>query len=71
MRFDYDRDRADREFESWGVIDPGGPPARRVYNEWKRAQMLIGGWRRRWQAPVLRGEVSLEESVTEYLRACG
>jgi predicted phosphodiesterase len=70
VRFDYDRDRADREFESFGFLDEGGPLARLVYIEWKRAQMLIGGWRRRWQAAVLRGEVSLEHSVTDYLRTC-
>jgi hypothetical protein len=31
---------------------------------------LIGGWRERWQAAVLRGEIALEESVSRYLREC-
>lgn len=71
VRFHYDRDRAARDFEASGFLDEGGPLARLVYLEWQRAQLLIGGWRERWQAAVLRGEIALEESVSRYLRDCG
>ena len=70
VRFHYDRERADRDFETFGFLDEGGPLARIVYLEWKRAELLIGGWRERYQAAVLRGEILLEDSVSRYLRDC-
>ncbi|NEX15041.1 MAG: metallophosphoesterase [Halochromatium sp.] len=71
VRFDYDRERAARDFETSGFLDEGGPLARLIYLEWQRAELLIAGWRQRWQAAVLRGEVTLEYSVSHYLRDCG
>jgi hypothetical protein len=71
VRFAYDRERAARAFETSGFLEEGGPLARIVYLEWQRATLLIGGWRERWQTAVLNGELSLEDSVTRYLRGCG
>jgi predicted phosphodiesterase len=68
VRFPYDRERAARDFESSGFLDEGGPLARIVYMEWERAELLIAGWRGRYQDAVLRGEITLERSVERYLR---
>jgi hypothetical protein len=71
VRFPYDRERAARDFEISGFLDEGGPLARIIYLEWKRASLLIGGWRERYQAAVLAGEISLATSVDQYLREIG
>ncbi len=71
LRFAYDRERAARDFETSGFLDEGGPLARLVYLEWQRAQLLMSGWRPRYEQAVLRGELSLESSVTRFLRECG
>jgi predicted phosphodiesterase len=68
VRFAYDRERAARDFETSGFLDEGGPLARLIYLEWQRAALLMSGWRRHWQEAVLRGEITLEDSVTRYLR---
>ncbi len=68
VRFQYDRERAARDFDSTGFLDEGGPLARLIYLEWQRAELLMAGWRQRWEAAVLRGEVTLEASVERYLR---
>ncbi|MCG6942309.1 MAG: metallophosphatase family protein [Thiohalocapsa sp.] len=70
VRFPYDRERAARDFENSGFLDEGGALARLVYLEWQRAELLMSGWRCRYEQAVLRGEVSLEASVTRYLRDC-
>jgi predicted phosphodiesterase len=71
VRFTYDRERAAQDFETSGFLDEGGPMARLVYLEWQRAELLMSGWRQRWQAAVLDGDVSLEDSVARYLRDRG
>ena len=67
VRLPYDRERARRDFEDLGFLDEGGPLARLVYVEWDRAQLLIAGWRQRYQQAVLDGDISLAESVDTYL----
>jgi predicted phosphodiesterase len=68
VRFPYDRARAARDFETSGFLDEGGPLARIIYLEWQRADLLISGWRQRYQDAVLRGEMTLADSVDRYLR---
>jgi predicted phosphodiesterase len=70
VRFDYDRERAARDFEQSGFLDQGAL-ARMVYLEWQRAEVLVGGWRRHWEPRVFAGEVTLEESVTRYVEGLG
>lgn len=67
VRLPYDRAATDRAFEDSGFIDGGGPLARIIYEEWKRADLLIRFWGQRYQAAVLAGEISLEASVDEFL----
>lgn len=66
-RFQYDRRRAERDFHDSGFLDQGGPLARLVFTEWKQARLLMSGWRRRYEAAVLAGEVPLQRTVDEYL----
>ncbi len=67
VRVPYDRVRAEREFETSGFLEQGGPLARIVHLEWKEARLLIGGWREPYQEAVRRGEITLEDSVNRYL----
>lgn len=69
VRFPYDRVRAAHDFEDSGFLDQGGPLARLVFEEWRRAELLMGGWRQQFEAAVLRGELELQDSVDRYLRA--
>jgi putative phosphoesterase len=67
LRLSYDRAATDRAFEDSGFIEGGGPLARIIYEEWKRADMLIRFWGQRYQAAVLAGEISLQASVDQFL----
>jgi predicted phosphodiesterase len=66
-RFSYDRARAARDFETSGFLDQGGPLARLVFMEWQRAQLLISGWRQRYEPAVIAGEIPLGRSIELYL----
>lgn len=70
LRFDYDRERAARDFEESGFLDQGAL-ARLVYLEWQRAELLMGGWRERYERAVAAGAMDLEHSVREYLEGRG
>jgi predicted phosphodiesterase len=71
VRLAYDRAATERDFEDSGFIDGGGPLARIIYEEWKRADLLIRFWRERYQAAVRAGEISLQRSVDEFLARAG
>jgi predicted phosphodiesterase len=70
-RFDYDRQQAQRDFETSGFLDYGGPLARLIFEEWKHADSLIGVWRQHFEQGVLNGEMTLEQSVTTCLEQRG
>ena len=67
IRFDYDRQRADRDFEDSGFLDDGGPIARILYQEWLLARPLMPGWRKDHEPAVLSGERLLEQAVSRFL----
>ncbi len=66
-RFEYDRERARRDYFTTGFLDEGGPIARVIYEEWYRARSLIPHWHRQYRDAVLRGEISAEAAVAEFL----
>lgn len=70
VRQRYDRKRARHAFEDSGFLELGAL-AQLVYLEWDRAEVLIGGWRPRYECAVLAGEISLQRSVDDYLRERG
>jgi predicted phosphodiesterase len=71
LRFDYDRERAGRDFRDSGFIEEGGPLARILYEEWRLARLLMPRWRSDYEPAVLAGELDLERGVNEFLRATG
>lgn len=68
LRFAYDRERADRDYQDSGFLDAGGPMARLIYHEWRLAKSLIRPWSTSHEAAVRAGELSLEESVECFLK---
>ena len=67
VRFDYDRDQADRDFRQSGFIEEGGPLARVLYEEWRQARLLMPTWRRDFESAVLAGERPLAAAVKDFL----
>lgn len=71
LRLDYDRARAERDFLDSGFVDEGGPLARIVLEEWRRAELLMPSWNRRYRDGVLAGQIPLEEAVGRFLASLG
>lgn len=67
VRFDYDRARAERDFHDQGFIEEGGPLARIMFEEWRRASLLMPLWRRDFEPAVLAGERPLQPAVDAFL----
>ncbi|MGQ9660411.1 MAG: metallophosphoesterase family protein [Thermochromatium sp.] len=67
VRFTYDRHQAARDFDDLGFIEQGGPLARILFEEWKRARSLMPLWRRDFESAVLAGERALQPAVDEFL----
>lgn len=67
VRLPYDRAATEREFGDSGFLDQGGPLARIIFEEWKRARMLIRFWSGTYQEAVLAGNIGLQESVDRFL----
>lgn len=68
VRLPYDRAATERAFVESGFMELGGPLARIIFQEWKRAELLIRYWGVRYRDAVLAGEVDLAVSVDEFLR---
>lgn len=67
IRLAYDRMRAIRDFAASGFREGAGPMVEIFFFEWLTAQPLVNQWARRWETPVLNGEISLEASVQQFL----
>jgi len=70
-RFIYDRAQTERDFHTSGFLDEGGPLARLIFAEWRRATVLTAGWRRRYEQAVLDGAIDLHTSIEAYLASIG
>ncbi|TVQ91502.1 MAG: metallophosphoesterase [Chromatiaceae bacterium] len=70
IRFPYDRVRAEQDFHDSGFLELGAL-ARLVFMEWQRANLLMAGWRQRYEQAVIDGLIDLEHTVTEYLDGLG
>lgn len=68
VRFSYDRERTDREFRDSGFLDQGGPLARVIYQEWRRAQLLMPHWQRAYLERVKERDITLNDAVQAFLR---
>ncbi len=66
-RLDYDRSRTEREFETSGFLDQGGPLARLMLTELRHSRGHMGPWMRRYHQAVLEGEIAVAAAVDDYL----
>jgi len=66
-RLGYDRRQAERDFEETGFIEEASAFAQLVLVELRVARSQIFGWMRRYEARVLAGEITMQESVEEFL----
>jgi predicted phosphodiesterase len=67
IRLNYDRALAEKDFVESGYLDSGGPLTRLVLIELQNAQSHLYYWAQRYQQRVLNSEISMEESVREYI----
>ncbi|MGB4870484.1 MAG: hypothetical protein WBP47_10550, partial [Candidatus Promineifilaceae bacterium] len=66
-----DRAATERAFFASGFMDETGPVAHLVFQEWKTAVPLLPPWRQQYMNAVIHGDISLEQSVADFLRQCG
>jgi predicted phosphodiesterase len=66
-RLTYDREQTRQRFEDSGFLDQGGPLARVLYEEWRRACLLLPGWHQRYSEAVRSGGLSLTAAVDDFL----
>lgn len=66
-RLEYDRARAEREFRDSGFLDQAGPLASFIFQEWRRARLMMPLLRERYLGPLSAGELDLEQAVAEFL----
>ena len=66
-RLGYDRRQAERDFEETGFIEEANAFAQLVLVELRVARSQIFEWMRRYEARVLAGEITMQESVEEFL----
>jgi predicted phosphodiesterase len=66
-RLEYDRERTARDFETSGFLDQGGPLARFIFEEWRRARLMMPLLQKRYLKPLLAAEIGLEAAVAEFL----
>lgn len=66
-RVSYDREQTRRRFEDSGFLDQGGPLARILYEEWRRARLLLPHWHQRYSEAVRSGDLSPTAAVDDFL----
>ncbi len=67
VRVDYDRERAERDFEESGFLQLGGPLARVMLRELQLSRGLMGPWMRRYHDAVKAGQMMVEAAVETFL----
>jgi predicted phosphodiesterase len=67
VRLDYDRAQAGRDFYETGFLDEAAAFAQLVQVELRTARSLVFEWTRRYEASILAGSITVQESVNEFL----
>jgi hypothetical protein len=67
-RLNYDWQQTERDYVSSGFLEYGGPLAQIMLVEHRKSRGLIFRWASRYQAAVLKGEMTLAESVRGVLQ---
>jgi predicted phosphodiesterase len=68
VRLDYDRAQAEQDFAESGFLDEGGALTRLMLRELQIASGQIYSWLKEFEAPVLNGELTIEQSVNLFLQ---
>jgi putative phosphoesterase len=68
IRIDYNLPAAVRDYEQSGLIPDGGPLAELILAELKLGWPQLSHWFRQYESGVLRGDISLDYAVAEYLQ---
>lgn len=67
VRLEYDRARAERDFELTGFRRGGGPLVEIFFQEWLQARPLANRWIAEYESAVLTRQISLRQAVTDFL----
>lgn len=67
IRVDYDFARAERDFYTSGFMEDAGPLAGLVLRELRQARSFLGGWVSRYRQRTLAGEITMDQSIAEFL----
>lgn len=67
VRLDYDRDRAERDFHQSGFLAEGGPLAGFVFEEWRRAELMMPRFNARYMQALKNRDITLQEAVERFL----
>jgi diadenosine tetraphosphatase ApaH/serine/threonine PP2A family protein phosphatase len=66
-RLDYDWQQTERDYVTSGFLEYGGPLAQLMLLEHRKSRGLIHRWASRYQEAVLRGALTLAESVRKVM----
>jgi putative phosphoesterase len=69
IRLDYDRQQTEQDFYKSGFMEESGALAPLILNEFHTARSRLYQWAERYEAAVLDGEMTIEESVQEFCRS--
>ena len=70
VRLDYDRTRAEQDFLDTGFMADSGPMVHLILDELRTAQSRIYQWTTKYQQPVLDRQISLADSIQQFLAEC-
>jgi predicted phosphodiesterase len=67
IRLEYDRNQAEHDFFETGFMTDSGALALLIFDEFRSARSHLYLWTELYQTQVLAGEMSMKESVQEYM----
>jgi putative phosphoesterase len=67
IRLDYEQDRMDRDFFETGFTPDAGALTSLMLVEFRHARPYLHLWMRRYEEPVLAGEISIGKAVDEFI----
>lgn len=67
IRLDYDRRQTEQDYVNTGFLEHGGALARLMLVELQKARSQLYQWALTYEAPVLAGQLTIEEAVDRFL----
>ncbi|MFN2151711.1 MAG: metallophosphoesterase family protein [Anaerolineales bacterium] len=67
VRLEYDLRAAEQDFHTFGFWEQGGPLTELILLELKTGMGQLYQWVAKYNQPILRGQISLEQAVQEFL----